>query len=97
MESNGELLPLISKSGEYYLYNLLTVSDVLDIENSTCALLFEHPPFAVSIDHFVFHEERLKGLSIFRVPKESGSIFVTDEFVRRVEEANLNGFEFSKV
>lgn len=94
---NGELLPLETPSGlPYYFYNITTISDALDVDESKCS--WDDYPFrAGSIDYYAFHTERLAGLSIFRIRQHPIEAFVTYEFVRRVYESGLNGFEFTKV
>jgi hypothetical protein len=89
LEPNGELLPLDSKVGEYYVFNITTVLDALD--TSRAVLEFG------GVDYFAFHKEKLKGRSIFRILEEPMMTIVSDAFVRRVHEHGLNGFDFSKI
>jgi hypothetical protein len=98
LEPNGEILPLVtpSKLGNYYAYNTTTVADVLDLKRSK--ITFVSDSFvALFIDHHEFIASRLKGLAIFRVPEDPCAIYVTQHFVSRVVEHNLQGFNLKKV
>lgn len=97
LEPNGELLPLESEVGEYYYYNITTVVDALDIKKSKCKFWCDPPTTAVSIDYFAFHEKKLAGRSVFRIIERPIMTIVTDQFVKRVHEAGLNGFQFNKI
>jgi hypothetical protein len=97
LEPNGELLPLDSISGRYFLYNITRIVDALDMENSVCDFWCEPPTTAVDIDHFAFREKEIASLSIFRIYDLPMCVFVTDVFARRVHEAGLNGFHFDMV
>jgi hypothetical protein len=97
LEPNGELLPLDSEFGEYYFYNLTKVVDILDRKNSICEFWCEPPTSAIDINHFVFFENMLEGLSIFRIIELPLMTIVSEEFVQRVKLNNLNGFNFIKI
>lgn len=96
LESNGELLPLDTKSGEYFYYNLTTVADVLDVERSTIEWLKE-PIHAAFINRHEFKTDRLSSLSIFRIPESSSTVYVTNRFVKRAFESELTGLCFYRV
>lgn len=91
LEPNGELLPLKTEIGEYYFYNITTISDALNVDESDC----KYAP--MSIRFFEFHRAKLKGLSIFRIYQWPIGTIVTNHFVERVTQAGLNGFEFTKI
>jgi len=95
LEQNGELLPLDSHLGEYYAYNVTKIADVLDVQNSEIDFRCD-PPTTGDIDYFAFQEERLEGLSIFRIPEDPVLTIVTDEFVKRARSYDLCGFHFEK-
>jgi hypothetical protein len=106
LEANGEILPLIfeGKENEYFAYNVLTVSNAVDEEKSEIDRRqdgrFSH------IKRYEFDPAQTAGLTIFktwenkspRVPNShtyvSVEVFVTDPFVKRVQEAGLFGFDF---
>lgn len=97
LEPNGELLPLDSDVGEFYLYNITRVVDALDFEKSDGDFFDDERARAVSIDHFVFHEKKLAGLSIFRIYEWPMGTIVAEEFAQRCHEHGLNGFNFVKL
>jgi len=99
LEPNGELLPIQSEyGGTYFFYNITTVVDALDRENSQCKFSPSRPWVVLGgINYFEFHREKLAGLSVFRIREWPRGMIVSDEFVRRVDEGGLNGFEFVKI
>ena len=97
LQPNGELLPLVSDVGDYFLYNITTAVDSLDRKKSKCDYWSDDPHHCVEVKHFVFHPTRLAGLSVFRIYELGGDVFVTDQFVERVQQTGLNGFNFLKV
>lgn len=90
-------MPLISDRGEYYVYNITTVVDALDVANSKCFFFSERPSLAVRISSFAFHEEELAGVTICRIVEWPIKTIVSNVFVRRVRESGLNGFWFRKI
>lgn len=97
LKNNGELLPLDSQDGQYYLFNITKVVDVLDIENSKCEFWCDPPTTAIDIESYSFYGDKLNDLSIFRIYDNPMEVFVTDEFVKTVQRNGLNGFSFKKV
>ncbi len=97
LEPNGELLPLISRVGEYYVYNVTTVADILDHEKSD----IEWPPatrvIARQIRRYECIPEKMAGLSIFRLVEEPHLTFVHQVFVDRVRQHGLQGFHFTRL
>lgn len=96
LESNGELLPLETKKGEYFVFNILTKSTALDASRSK-ATMYPNKETANGMEYFWFDEAKLEGHTIFRIREYPGPVFVTSVFKDRVEEAGLNGFYFIKV
>ena len=98
LKPNAEVLPLSSPIGSYYLINVTTVADVLNWRKSDITWFTGHKPVsAVNIERHQFFAKKLKGRSIFRIPEMANVIYVTEEFVRRVREHGLNGFDLVKV
>ena len=93
---NGELLPLETAVGEYFLYVVLTKIDALDVPASWLERRQDDVP-AVAIRYFAFDASRLVDASIFRIPEQPNCILVTDRFKDRVEQSGLNGFQFIKI
>ncbi len=97
LEPNGELLPLKSETGVvYYAYNITTVADVLDRRRSKLSYLSDGITAAVILHH-EFVKQPLSSVSIFRIPEEPYSAYVTDRFVRCANQAGLKGFDFQLV
>ena len=96
LRPNGELLPLKSKVGEYYAYNLHTVADILDKKKSTVTR-WSSPTLADHISHVVLKRKTLGKLSIFYLKEKADCALVTSRFVERVQQYGLNGFDFRKV
>jgi hypothetical protein len=80
----------------YYYYNITKIIDALDAEQSDCEFWCS-PPTTGEINHFAFREDRLEGVSVFRIPEDPMLTIVTDQFVRRAQEFQLGGFEFKKI
>lgn len=99
LEPNGELLPLVSSVGEYYAYNTITVADALDEQKSEIQWLGDRHTFdeVFRIHRYEFLPERVAGLSIFRLVENSSATFVSQAFVDRVREHELQGFHFIKL
>lgn len=100
LEPNGELLPVLSKTGEYYAYNVTTAADVMDKSRSLVQWLPGCEPgleIAMKVQRFELIPDRLAGLSIFFMRELSYDTFVTQCFVDRAKECGLQGFHFQKV
>ena len=101
LEPNGELLPLVSEVGEFYAYNTRTVADILDQERSQIDWLpnSEKHTFdrVFQIRRYEFLLEKPSEPSIFRLVERGSSTFVTQPFVDRVRQHELQGFHFVKL
>lgn len=99
LEPNGELLPIITDAGTYFVFNVLKISNALD--RNLSQIPFPPPSSnketANGIDFHVFNSDELTGHAIFRVREWPSPVYVTDEYKKRVEAASLNGFCFNKV
>jgi hypothetical protein len=99
LEPNGELLPLVSTVGEYYAYNITTVADILDQERSEFDWIDRRRTLA-SLSEVIRYEclpERMAGLSIFQLVELPSVTFVSQSFVDRVLQHDLQGFHFVKL
>jgi hypothetical protein len=93
LENGGELLPIICEHEEYFLFNVTRVIDALD-EDASQLVRFDDGGI-LDIDRYSFKENKLTGVNIFKLPQKPLSYpYVTDAFVRRVEDSGLKGFEF---
>lgn len=91
LQRHGELLPIDAEGAEYYAFNLMVIRDALDFQKSVVERLSGGMIFA--INSYVFTPEKLSGSCMFRIPELVNRIFVTDEFVRVVQDHNLTGFD----
>ncbi|MDX2271894.1 MAG: hypothetical protein NW237_08075 [Cyanobacteriota bacterium] len=97
LRMNGELLPLESDDGIFYLYNTTTIVDTLDEDKSD--LLRDENGGILHIKKHCFIPQKVVELTIFKtvqIPHDSYPC-VTDQFVNAVEQAQLTGFVFRKL
>jgi len=100
LEPNGELLPLISDVGTYYAYNITTIANILNHDKSEIEWFDDSDSKSerpMCIDRYEFFPDRINGLTIFRLPETATEVFVTSDFVSRVRDAGLKGFDFAKL
>ncbi|MGH7213183.1 MAG: imm11 family protein [Tepidisphaeraceae bacterium] len=89
-EMYGELLPLESKDGEFYVYHCMNILDAID--RLACEFNWS------TIVKYVFKPDVVRGQHIFlQAAPNEGPIFVSDIFVDRVKSAGLKGFKFTPV
>ena len=93
LRPNGELLPLKSKVGEYYAYNLHTVADILDKKKSTVTR-WASPILADHVSHVVLKRKTLGKLSIFYLREKPDCALVTNLFVERVRQPRAERLRF---
>jgi hypothetical protein len=96
LEPNGEILPLVSSVGSYFAYNVTKIAAVLDPKRSKINWL-KKDITAFEVERYELLTERLDGLSIFRIPENPTSTYVTEPFVARAQEHGLRGMNFIKV
>ncbi len=92
-----EILPLESDLGEFFVVNVLTVLDCLDIDR--CEVWrFSSSGRIGDIRKFEFIPEQVTA-SIFQVSQfvGGGQYFVRDDFVERLERAGLEGYHIKQV
>ncbi len=94
--ANGELLPFYFEEREYFAYNCQTVVDALDYE-----AIYGRPVKArdtmTSLHRYEFIQDKVQGLSIFKIREFFGRVFVSNVFVDRVVKSDLCGFDFVKI
>jgi hypothetical protein len=95
----GEFLPLRCKEADWVLFNVTRVIDALDVERSKLSYFSSAPVGRVmSLLEPAFHPQALQGELMFRIPQRSASdVFVTDAFVKLVEQHGLVGFNLKLV
>ena len=95
---SGELLPVISDSGEYYVYNILHKSDAFDMALSKATFMSgSGKETAMSIERYELDPGKLGDHAIFRLREDPWSVMVTDQFKDRVDRSGLNGFFFARI
>lgn len=100
-----EFLPLTSTHGHFTAFKVLRFVDALDRQQSNIEWQPQlnkdvgKPRIARQIKKFVFHDNCLSQEVIFQLPEMplSTEIFVTERFMRAVEQHHLMGFQFQQV
>lgn len=96
LEDAGELLPLDSPDGTYVVLNVTRVLDALDEDRSEVRR-FKSTGRIMNIDRYQLIPDRIGDAGIFKLGQIPRMYtFVTDRFVRRVLDAGLEGFDFSR-
>ena len=96
LKGHGEILPLLSERGEYFAYNVTAIVDALDVSASEIDYLSTGR--LANIRRYSLHRDKIGDAMIFKLPQVTWlDVFVTDRFVKRVEECELFGFEFKPV
>ena len=94
LEKNGELLPLNSSDGIFFVFNVLNMVDALDEQHSSI-VKFPDGRKILEIKQFAFQPSKLTGVDIFKLPQQPlGRVFVSDSFMETVKNARLVGFNF---
>lgn len=95
----SEALPIIHPSGEeYFLIHVMNTIDALDVDVSEVSRTGEKIPLIQRVYRYAFHEEKLVGQPLFKLPFESGSDMIVDDEFRKVVEANrLRGLKFKEL
>lgn len=93
LKESGELLPVFSERGEYFAYNVTSIVDALDVSASEIDYLSTGR--LANIRSYSLYLDKLDDAIIFKLPQATWlDVFVTDRFVKRVEECQLLGFDF---
>jgi hypothetical protein len=95
LEANGELLPFDSNLGTYYAYNVTTMVSALDRSRSEVSSFKDG--WIIDVRRYELLADNLSGLLIFRLQEYPRHSYVTDKFVRRVQEVKLKGFDFQRI
>jgi hypothetical protein len=88
-----QILPLKHEKLDYYLINVTNLIEGIDFEKSILDTLDNGR--ILGVDEYVFKENAVKEVPIFKEPYFAGShIYVSDLFRQTVIENKLTGFEF---
>jgi hypothetical protein len=103
LEQNGELLPLESQDGDFYLYHVTNVlNNVLDIENSYVQWSSLNPSEMTDVYLYTFFKENLRDEMIFKMPlygtdRLQPRCFATNKFKSIVEQNKITGWQFDLI
>ena len=89
----GQLLPV--RGENVWLFNATNVLDVLDRNGSRVAYFDDGSILA--IERHAFDAHGIGASEVFKLPMRASSIYVTDRFVERVQNAGLRGVAFEMV
>ena len=88
----GQILPLRSRDGEFYLWNVTNVVDALDEERSRLTR-FASSGRVMSVERWAFRPAALGAGAAFKVPQfRRAYTFITEAFANRAGAAGLLGF-----
>ncbi len=105
LKQHGELLPLHSEDGQFYLYHVTTVLDkVMDIENSYIMWHAQEgkPPEMSDVQMYEFFADGLSDAMIFKLPLHGTNrlqrrCFATEKFKLLVEKSGVTGLQFDLI
>lgn len=97
----GEALPLISRSEEFYLINVLECIDALDHDRTEWELIGD-PPRPVRITKYYFMDSMFPESSLFKIPQTGRGRVMSwlncddpsDSFYQTVLDHGLKGISF---
>jgi hypothetical protein len=96
IDNCGQWLALECDEAPYWLFNITNIVDALDEQRSEL-VHFTHGGI-LRIASFSFHEDKLRGQLIFKLPQRPGMYnLVTQDFVDLVSEHRLTGFVFERL
>ena len=93
LEAEVEVLPVDVEGYSYQLLNPIQVIDCLDMQQSQ--MRYNKNGRVTDIDQYVFHQEKLKGVYLFKLPELTRThIYATEAFRGIIESHQLTGLEF---
>lgn len=97
LKANGELLPIQCSDIPLWVFNVTRTADILDEVHSEIHRFFDKRYMAIS--RYEFDASRIPAdLCVFKLPPKHWSrVYVTDIFVKAVEDAGLKGFRFEQL
>ncbi|MFC4098957.1 imm11 family protein [Paenibacillus xanthanilyticus] len=100
LEGKAEFLPVEHENGDvYYIVNIVNVLNCIDYETAIVnkTEIIENV-FITEVQKYEFKEELVKDELMFKIPEDVVTrVFVTEEFIRIVDENGLVGFRFEEV
>ena len=96
LRESGQVLPLLSADGEYYLWNVTTIIDALDEER--CELHRFSSGRVMAVQRWAFRAGMLREATAFKIPQLLRAFtFVTGAFVDRLADSGLTGLAPERV
>jgi hypothetical protein len=88
---HGQILPLRSADGEFYLWSVTRAVEALDVTASTLKRFTDGG--IMSVSRWAFLASVIRDLEAFKVPPFlRANVFVNQAFVERAQAAGLSGF-----
>lgn len=80
--------------GNMYLVNIFNVNNCVNLEKSEVEY-FKCSGRLKRIEKYIFYEDRIKGLELFKIPEASNSFpFITEGLKNIIEENGLTGWRY---
>jgi len=96
LEGNVEVLPVDYDLQELFIINITNRIDAIDYEKSE--IKYGDEKRILRVKKFSFVVEEVKNQHIFKISNQLfGTVFVSDEFKKKVVESSLEGFKFIEV
>lgn len=93
-----EFLPLYYESSEYYIANVLGVTDCLDRQKAKCLYSRSNKERVLMVNKYAFDEKKIGDRCIFRLKDEPlRGLFVTEKAVSKIRSSHLTGFCFDLI
>ena len=97
LKSHSQIFKINNNGTIFYVINVTDIIDCLDYDNSEIKY-FSSSNRVMDIEKYVFHSEKLKKATIFKLPEfPKGISYATEEFKKVVEENNIIGFKFKEL
>lgn len=97
LKEHSQIFQLKNENKIFYVINVTDIIDCLDYDNSEIKY-FSSSNRVMDIEKYVFHSEKLKKATIFKLPEfPKGISYATEEFKKVVEENNIIGFKFKEL
>ncbi len=93
LESEVEILPVDVEHHHYQLLNPIQVINCLDKEQSF--MTYSKTGRVTDIQHYVFNQEKLTGIYLFKTPELTRTnIYATEAFREKIADNKITGLEF---
>lgn len=97
IKNEVQIFKIKSENDNLYVVNITNIIDCLDYDKSEIKR-FPSSGRVMRVIKYVFKIEKLKNVTIFKLPEFPKAIsYVTEEFKNVVEENNIKGFKFKEL